>query len=222
MAADFFSYFRLGIPLSVLLFAGCTSADLPRASIHGPFYAPSNHTAVAQLPSSLRRVALLPLSAGPDVPLATLRGLDEAVHSELNRAQRFEVISVSREQLARHFGVDQLNSSEALPPGFLEKLKIEFAVDAVLFVDLTEFSPYPPLAVGLRAKLATPDGAALLWSFDATFNASDPSVANAARKYALGSTTSETPVDLSRGVLQSPARFTAYASSSAFATLPPR
>ncbi len=140
----------------------------------------------------------------------------------LSRTQRFEVVDVTRAQLVRFVGSYQLNSSEALPHDLLDTLRKELAVDAVMFVDLTSFSPYPPLLVGLRAKLTALEDGKFLWNFDVTFSAADPTVVNAARRFALGAVQTDTPVDVSRGALQSPSRFIAYAASTAFATLPPR
>ena len=103
--------------------------------------------------------------------------------------------------MSRRFHAEALSAASTLPPELLPMLQREFAADAVLFVDLTAYSAYRPLLLGLRAKLATIDGTRLLWSFDDSFAASNPAVANSARHYFLGG---PLPTDLTPAVLQSP------------------
>jgi hypothetical protein len=99
-------------------------------------------------------------------------------------------------------------------------LQRDFAADAVLFVDLTVFHAYKPLALGLRAKLATTQGSRLVWSFDNLFASDDPAVANSARHHFIDRDRS-VPADLTPTVLMSPSRFAEYAATAMWATLPP-
>jgi hypothetical protein len=98
----------------------------------------------------------------------------------------------------------------------------QYAADAVLFVDVTAYSPYPPLALGLRTRLAPIRETEILWATDLHFSAADPSVANSARRHALSLAKSSGPADLSHTILQNPTRFAGYAAAATFATLPPR
>jgi hypothetical protein len=108
-----------------------------------------------------------------------------------------------------------------LPRDFMTVLRREYAVDAVLFVDLTALSPYRPIIIGVRAKLATVEGVHLLWNFDTVFSSADPAVANSARRHFLRADTTGVPADLSSSALQSPSRFGSYVAAATFATLPP-
>jgi hypothetical protein len=132
------------------------------------------------------------------------------------------VVPLSRPACARLTGARAIRSVETLPHDFLTRLVADYAADAVLFTDVTTYSPYPPLALGLRAKLVRTDNGSILWSFDTIFSATDTSVVNAARRHWLDTAPSGTPADFSITALQSPQRFAAYAASAAFATLPPR
>ena len=139
----------------------------------------------------------------------------------LQRENRFEVVSLSREESLRHFHVEAVSAAAALPHDLLATLKREFAADAVIFIDVTTYNAYRPLALGLRAKLATLDQPRLVWTFDTIFSADNPTTANSARHFFLGRDRAGVPADLTPAVLQSPGRFAAYAAAAMFATLPP-
>ena len=171
-----------------------------------------------------RRVVLLPVHGGTLAPEESVAALDPVFVTALQRENRFEVVLLSREACLRKFRATEFSSSAALPRGFLEALRQEFAADAVLFVDLTVFSAYHPLALGLRGKLVTLDPAGagrLVWTFDNVFSAANPAVVNSARRFFQDNDRGGVPADLSAGILQSPGRFAGYAAAAMFATLPP-
>lgn len=185
----------------------------------GPFFTPTNHSAAPHL-GGIRRVVVLPVWTGSAAPLETAADIDPIILAALHRVSRFEVVTLSRADALRRFRSESLSSAAALPHDLLATLRREFAADAVLFVDVTVYQSFRPLAVGLRAKLATIDGSRLVWTFDQVFSAEDAHVANAARNHFLDAD-NRVPADLTHGALQSPSRFTAYASAAMFATLPP-
>jgi hypothetical protein len=61
-----------------------------------------------------------------------------------------------------------------------------------------------------------------MWAADNVFSATNPAVANSARRHALKLGRDRGPGDLSHTILQSPSRFAAYALHETFATLPNR
>ena len=200
---------------------GCSSPSYNDPARAGPFFTPTNHTGVATLPAELRRVMVLPLSvAGVTTPEMAV-ALEPVFVTALQKEKRFEIVTLSRETCRRRFGVEELASSSALPRDFLTVLKLDYAVDAVLFVDLTAVNTYRPVAIGVRAKLASVDDVRLLWTFDNVFSAADAAVANSARRHLLSQDRSAAPADLSPAVLQSPSRFAGYVAAATFATLPP-
>ncbi len=208
--------------------SGCAQLPIKRDGAKaGPFFTPANVTSSApRLPASIRRVLLLPVSAdGLAIHEDNLNRIDAAFLTELNQAARFEVVTITRDELARVTGTRQLNSTSPLPPGFIDRLfniYNQYAADAVLFVDLTAYSPYPPLSLGVRARLAPIRESEILWAADVNFSAADPAVANSARRHALNLAKSSGPADLSHTILQNPTRFAAYAAAATFDTLPPR
>ena len=204
------------------LAGGCSVAEsLTDPVSRGPFFEPKNFTGVPRLPATLRRVVLLPVAGTPGTPIEALASFDQVVLAELQRQARFEVVVADPAALTRICDRPRMLSSEVLPPGFLSALAREFGADGVMFVDATSFSPYQPLVLGLRAKLASGDGA-ILWSFDTLFSAATPAVANSARRHDRQRHPSSEPGDTSFTVLRSPMRFADYAAEAAFRTLPPR
>lgn len=203
------------------LCAGCRTVtndwDVPT----GPAFEPKNFTSAGALPISVRRVAVLPLYS-ESWPASNIASLEAAFGAELNKVERFESVSVSREQMRADFGAETVLSSSALPADMLERLRASHGADAVLFEDLTQYSPYQPIVIGVRAKLVSTIDGRVLWSFDAVFDAAQPSVAVAARDYYMAESRPAHPLENSTGIMQSPSRFAKYVAHAMFGTLPPR
>jgi hypothetical protein len=213
-------FFGVAAPLAALLLAGgCMHPGRADAARTGPFYTPTNYQGDPSL-GGIRRVAVLPVWTGSVAPVETAAELDGIVALALQQQKRFEVARVPRDWAYRKFRTESFSSASALPHDLLASLRKEFAVEAVLFVDVTVYQGYRPLGLGFRSKLASIDGARLIWTFDDVFLADHAQVANAARNHFL-EVDSQVPVDMTQGVLQSPSRFAAYATAAMFATLPP-
>ncbi len=212
--------FRLALAWGTALWsAGCMHPGPYDAARVGPFFTPAN---VEREPTigGLRRVVVLPIWAAHPVTTESAAGFDEVFLNALQQERRFEVVALTREDCLRRFRRESLSSAGALPTNLLSVLKAEFAADGVLFLDLTVYSAYKPITLGVRGKLASIDGARLIWTFDNVFAADEPSVANAARHHFIDRDKAA-PIDMTPAVLQSPSRFAAYVAAATFATLPP-
>jgi hypothetical protein len=95
-----------------------------------------------------------------------------------------------------------------------------YGAQAVIFVDLTSYAPYRPLAIGFRSKLAAVSNGRLIWSFDELFTTTNSSVANSLRRYYIGGDRQGEPFDPTGDNLTSPRRFAAYVADTAFHTIP--
>jgi hypothetical protein len=186
-----------------------------------PGFAPVNFRGDAQLAPDIQRVAFLPIHGGELVPAEVAADLDPVLVTALQRQVRFEVVMVSREDCHQMFRAGSFGSTAALPHGFLEKIAEKYAVDAVLFTDLTVFQAYRPIALGLRCKLATTRDVRLVWAFDEVFSSADVKMVTSVRRHYKDGDRSA-PVDPTAAVLQSPTRFGAVAADLMFRTLPPR
>jgi hypothetical protein len=210
------------IAIAILaIVTGCTALPSKNPGGRGPFFVPTNHSGVPMLPETLRRVVLLPVCGASVTTPEMAESLDRVFATALVKENRFETVVLSRDECRRRFGMEELSSTAALPHDFMQKLRRDFAVDAVLFVDLTSLQAYRPLNLGVRAKLATVEDVRLLWNFDSVFSASDAAVANSARHFFSKAEGAKTPMDLSPSVLQAPSRFGEYVAATMFATLPP-
>ena len=213
-------FLLLALGLSVL-FAGCRTVKKEWDVPTGAAFEPKNFTSVGVLPGTVRRVAVLPLYSDT-WPALNIASLESAFAAELVKFQHFETVAVSRSQMRDQFSAEAVLSSAALPADMLERLRASQGADAVLFQDLTHYSPYQPIAIGVRAKLVSTVDGRVLWSFDALFDGAQPSVAVAAREYYLNQGRPAYPLENSSGIMQSPSRFAKYVAHAMFGTLPPR
>lgn len=167
----------------------------------------------------MRRVALLPLW-NEKLPGEYLRDVDAAFNSELTKRTLFEVVPITRAQLESICGERQLSSVETLPSEALARLRTHFAVEGVLFTDLTSFSPYRPLSMGVRAKLIDAANGQIRWAFDYIFDTGNASVAAAAKKFQVQFSNEHQPLTTDGGsILLSPSRFAKYVASETYGSL---
>lgn len=218
--------FKILLPIGLLSLlataTGCASLPTWFQDEHAhPLYTPVNFRGDALLAPDIQRIALLPLHGGEVAAAEITADLDPVLLTALQRQVRFEVVVVTRDDCQHLFGAGDFGSTAALPQGFLDKLAEKYAVDAVLFIDLTVLHPYRPLSLGFRAKLATVRDVRLVWAFDEVFSAADEKMVNSVRQFHHDGN-QLTPVDATPAVLQSPARFGAVAADIMFHTLPPR
>lgn len=206
--------------LVAALGSGCSTPPPNDPVRIGPFFVPTNVARDVTL-GGIRRVVLLPICGGEVASDESAAALDPVFRQALQDENRFEIVTLSRTECQRRFGVPSLSSASALPHDFFPTLQQVYAADAVLFIDLTVYHPYHPIAIGIRGRLATINALRQVWSFDCIYSATDPRVAASARHFFLGSEHQGVPGDLTPAVLQSPGRFAAYAAAATFATLPP-
>ena len=167
----------------------------------------------------MRRVALLPLWS-EKLPGEYLRDVDAAFSAELTKKAVFEVVPVTRSQMESICGERQLSSVEALPAEALARLRARFAVEGVIFTDLTSFSPYRPLSMGVRAKLIDAATGQIRWAFDYIYDTGNASVAAAAKKFQVQFSNEHQPLTSDGGsILLSPSRFAKYVASETFGSL---
>lgn len=170
------------------------------------------------LSEKLRRVALLPMHPGRYGHI-DLESVEENFIEELQKRNLFEVVTISPEEMRDHFGSERFSSVEHLPTKLIQKLHDAYAIDGIMFIDLTYFEPYQPVGIGVRAKLLDGRTGELVWAADELFDASNPAVSNAARKYYQTESTMPYPMHATQSVLHSPTRFSKYVADAIFQTI---
>ena len=210
------SHHALSAILAAILTSGCATLRHVSAPVVPPaqnFFAPSAPD------EQLRRVALLPMHSST-LPDQYVRALDAAFLFELSKRGLFEVVPVSRAQMEALFGERQFASTDALPADALARLREQCGVDGVLFTDLTHFSPYRPVSMGVRTKLVAAKTGQIRWAFDYVFDAGNAAVAEAAKRFQLAFSNEHQPLTSDGGsILLSPARFAKYVANETYASL---
>ncbi len=200
-----------------LLCAGCKTA--PKVTQAGPSI--NMYRVNSQLPQTVRRVAVLPLTAdgeiGADQGTDTLQPV---LYSEIAKAAAFETVVISPEQLRALTGRATWNAQDVLPADFLTRLHAATHCDAVLFCRLTQYRPYPPMAVGWNLKLVDVSSRNVLWAVDQVLDSGEPVVAMSAREYYNQAINVPPPKGDPGSVLLSPRLFGQYAAAVVVETIP--
>lgn len=180
---------------------------------------PENYFSGEPIGIPIRRVALLPIY-NDKYPAEQLRVLDSAFNAELTKKSIFEVVPVSRSSMESFFGHRQLASVEDLPANLLEKLRERYGVDGIVFTDITHYSAYRPLAIGVRAKLIDATSGEIRWAFDYIFDSGNPAIAEAAKVYQKKDNIDSLPLRSDGGtVLISPTRFAKFVANQTYVSL---
>jgi len=173
---------------SFIFLAGCAMQTPLDPGLTGPFHHPANyHLTDRKLPEGLGRVAMLPLTSAED-DLAARSGresLQTILYGELIKARLFEVALVFPEKLEQITGKPAWSADDQLPADFLVRIREVTACDAILFSRLSNYRPYPPLAIGWHLLLVNAKDGRVIWKIDEVFDAGEPRVWNSARRYAV-------------------------------------
>ena len=193
--------------------------------VFGRSFRPSNaHLGSPDRLAKIRRVLILPMNLSDDTTTSAAGRdlLEPLVATELGKTKHFELLQITRAQLKQWTGRTEWTAEDPIAPETLARLREETAAEAILFSRLTQFRAYPPLAVGWSLKLVALHDAHILWATDEVFDAGEPTVVTAARRYYREHHSDRTALADSRSMLNSPSRFGRYAAHATFASLPGR
>jgi hypothetical protein len=218
------------------LLAGCATSPLD-PGLTGPFHKIGNYYLINhKLPSEIRRVAMLPLTASQNNHASGTgrEAFEPVLYGELTKSRVFELVRVSTEKMEQWTGKIGWSSHDELPADFLAKIREQTGCDAILFSELSFYRPYPPVAIGWRLLLVKSDDGQVLWSVDEIFDSGEPRIMNSARRFALEN--ERTSAELSKEAstrhgplvgnrvpgldwLTSPTQFARFAANAAVETL---
>lgn len=201
----------------VVVIGGCVRSPKTEPAAASPAHA---YRAEATLPDSLRRVAVLPLASRVNGAAAGAELMSPWVLTELQKRQLFDLVPVSRADLRAWTGREQWSPSDELPARFLTAIRSGTGCDAVLLGEVTRFSAYPPLAVGLKLCLVSSLSGDIAWFVDESYDAGSGPVAGAARNY--GARELRLPRASRDTMLQSPRKFGQFAAAEAVRSAPGR
>lgn len=197
---------------------GCRSVSVVRVPVKTEL--PENWFRPSDGPGMLmRRVVILPVYNEKYTGLV-MKDIDDAFLAELSKLNAFEVVSVSRVDMETIMGRRELSSVEPVSVDFFRKMRDVYGAEGVMFVDLTSYSPYRPVSMGVRCKLVDVQAGRIHWASDALYDAGNERTAVAARAYGIALGRENFPVREDGGaILLSPKRFARFAAFASFRSL---
>jgi hypothetical protein len=218
---------RIGWTVFIFAFGGSLAAaqtNAPAKVSANEFRADNVFAAPGKLSTKIRRVAVLPLA--PENRTGELpegcAALTPVVWDQAVKSKRFEAVTINADKLRAATGRAAWTGSEVLPADFYEYLRREYACDAVLFGEVTQFRAYAPLAVGWRFRLVDLHTGRVIWAADEIFDAADKKVAKAAQRFEQPKPRFSFAESGDWAVLNSPRKFGQYSAAALLATLPER
>lgn len=210
------------IGFSLLFFVSCTTVKKKVERQKIPPYKPTNFWTVGKLSYDFKRVAVLPIYY-EDRKVNSIEDFDQIFRSELSKQNSFEIRGLDREEMEYVFGQEHYSSAGILPQNLLKRIHEEYDADGVLLIDLTRYSPYTPITMGLRAKLVHVQSGEIIWSFDNSFDAGSRAVQLAVEDFHHLDYRIVKAGQVGTGsILQSPRQFAKYAANATFNTIPVR
>jgi hypothetical protein len=205
------------IVAGALATGGCQS---PKAAYVKPeFDAPQSWFLPSGPGRPMRRVAILPVHH-PRLPGEVLKDVDSAFNAELSKKAVFEVVPITRSAMELLTDRREISSVEQVPGDLFRKLRDQYGVEGVMFNDLTHYSPYRPVSLGVRSKLVDIESGSIHWASDIMLDSGNANVAASARAYQKILGRDNFPVRSDGGtVLMSPRLFAQFAAFSNYASL---
>ena len=206
----------------LVLFSGCTQRTFNNkfGVFHDKFDVTNVYDSTSESAKKINRVGIMPITTSANVGKSTLDFIYEAFNSEILKQLKFESIKISQNDLIALFGHSSFSSSDPLPKNFFEVLKDVSDVDAVLFVDITHYEPYKPVALGVKCRMVDTDSAAILWAIDELFDAGMPSVQAGISEYIAKNKYDNTFFSFDDSFVYSPLKFSYYVANKVFGKLP--
>jgi len=202
---------RVAAGLLLVLLCGCRSSS--RDTMANAYY-----LNCAEDLQDLGQVALVELDNASTYPEIS-RDVTKVLFLELQKKQVFSVTNVGRDDPAWRALQENLNSHQAMQA--LLAIRENFKVNGLLVGMVTEYRPYPRLAIGLRLKLLDLTDGQLLWGVDQVWDSTDRNVQKRIQAYfrkerRSGSGTSPLSQEL---VVVSPLEFVKFATHEVAQTL---
>jgi hypothetical protein len=166
---------RAGVPPTGLCLAGCLLLSLLCGcdSSSNGLTTDSYYLNATEDPRELGRVTLVELdntSSHPEIS----RDVTRALFLEVQKKQVFSVTMVGRNDPTWQALQENLDSLQAMQTLLL--IREKFKSNGLLVGTITEYRPYPRLAIGLRLKLIDLTDGQLLWGVEQVWDSTDSDV----------------------------------------------
>jgi len=130
--------------------------------------------------SAIGKVALVELDNNSSHPQISTDAT-EAIFQSLQKKQLFSTTIVGQD--APSWRSLQLDLNSTYTPEQLSEIRKTLRCDAVLIGTITEFKPYPHMAIGLRLKLIDLKDGQLLWALEQIWDTADKTTEYRIRRY---------------------------------------
>ena len=193
------------------LLSGCFRSKREQIPFLQSEYSPQN-VSYRMSTSSILRVVVAPLfNYGAEITDGDLKKIENSFRQALLKKGCFECVFENN--------IPFIDYARAIPNTLFEKLMKEYEADAILFMGLTQYSPYTPIQLGTRMQLIELCSNKIIWGIDEVFDASQEKVYFGVKHYQRAHTLSafETLDDLGQ---LSPEYFSAYVGQKIYETLP--
>lgn len=201
--------------VSLLLIAGLLSGCFRSKREQIPFlqseYFPKN-VSYRMSAGSILRVVVAPLfNYGAEISADDLRKVERSFNRALLQKGCFECIFEN--------DIPFVDYARTIPGSLFEQLIKQYNADAILFMGLTQYSPYTPIQLGTRMQLIELCSNKIIWGIDEVFDASQEKIYFGVKHYQRAHTLNsfETLDDLGQ---LSPEYFSDYVGQKIYETLP--
>ena len=198
-----------------MLIAGLLSGCLRSKREQVPFlqaeYYPKN-VSYRMSTSSILRVVIAPLfNYGAEISDDDLKKVENSFRQALLKKGCFECVFENN--------IPFIDYARSIPNSLFEKLIKQYDADAILFMGLTQYSPYTPIQIGTRMQLIELCSNKIIWGIDEVFDASQEKVYFGVKHYQQAHTLS--PFETLNDIGQlSPEYFSAYVGHKIYETIP--
>lgn len=132
----------------------------------------------------VQRIVIMPIANRSSVPSAPEQ-VQQALAAELQRSGRFEVV------VARNDSLDPKTEDVFISGKFDEeellRVKQRYQAQGVMFVQITQYTPYNPPQLGISVLLVSPAEAVVISAIDGLWDMRDTGTLGRARHYASNS-----------------------------------
>ena len=211
--------------LAVILISGCHYRTIPVPKADCYYLNPAKDV------RTVGRVAIIELGNNSSYPQISA-DVTEALFTALQKKQLFGLTIVHQEdpawqslQLGLDSGPPTQNNTFGVPSTYtLEQLATihkTLKCDAVLIGTVTEYHPYPRMAVGLRMKLIDLTDGQLLWALEQVWDSADKTIERRIKEYFQSQMRSGFAPLRERLVVVSPLKFIKFVAHEVAQTLEP-
>ena len=197
--------------LGMLLLGGCMRSKRDQIPFLQKNYKAEN-TTYRMSTKSIIRVVVLPLvNYSAKISEDSMKLLQDSLVQALLKIGRFECIFEHTENFIYEY--------PRLPYRIFDRLSEKYNADAVMFMGVTDYCPYTPLRIGIKAQLVEVGSEKIIWAIDELFDGGREDVMYGVKNFRRGHA-QQVFESLDQLGQLSPKVFSVYVGRKIFETIP--